>query len=75
MSNWGLSARTLSNNSVDLWGWDADLDAFFGGGDGINVPLDPFTAAPAGAPVPVPGAFWLLASGLAGLAGLRRKQE
>lgn len=73
-SNWGLSARTLSNNSVDLWGWDQDLDSFFGGGDGIAQPLEPFQAAAAGSPVPVPGALWLLGSGLLGLAGLRRRK-
>jgi hypothetical protein len=74
LSNWGLSARTLSNNSVDLWGWDADLDAFFGNGDGINVPVYPFQAADA-SPVPLPAAVWLLGGGLAGLMGFRQRRR
>ncbi|AEB08651.1 hypothetical protein [Desulfobacca acetoxidans] len=72
-SNWGMSARTLSNGSIDLWGWDDDLDSFFGGGDGIGQPVGPYAAATA--PVPIPGAVLLLSTGLLRLAGMRRRRE
>jgi probable HAF family extracellular repeat protein len=35
----------------------------------------PFLMTPTGSPVPVPGAVWLLGSGIAGLAGLRRSRR
>lgn len=39
----------------------------------IGIPMDNHVLVTAGAPVPVPGALWLLGTGLAGLLGLRRK--
>lgn len=63
-SGWGMSARNLENGSWD--GWSFTSNAQMGGGEPPR--------APAGAsPVPVPSAFWLLGSGLAGILGLRRR--
>ncbi len=73
LSGSGMSVRTLSNNSVDLWGWDADIDCFFGGGDGIGQPLGPYAAAESTSPVPLPGAVWMMLGGLASVLGLKRK--
>ena len=40
----------------------------FGNGDVMVNPADP-------APVPVPGALWLLGSGVAGMLGMRRREN
>jgi hypothetical protein len=42
------------------------------GGTVAQITIEP---VPAGAPVPLPGAIWLLGTGLIGLAGLKRKQN
>ncbi|WDP93299.1 MAG: VPLPA-CTERM sorting domain-containing protein [Desulfobacter sp.] len=59
-SGTGMSGRTLSDGDVDGWGF-----SFYGGGGGAP------SITPA--PVPVPAAFWLLGSGIIGLAGLKRR--
>lgn len=53
----------------------------FGWGDGISAPSNgadvdwDFVRVSQNAPVPLPGAVWLLGSGLAGLIGARRKNK
>jgi hypothetical protein len=64
-SGWGIAARELSDGSWDGWCY-SDI-ANFGSGTAPGTPVA------ASAPVPIPGAAWLLCSGLFGLIGIRRK--
>lgn len=65
-SGWGIAARELSNGSWD--GWNFSDFAAMGAGEAPGTPIA------AAAPVPVPGAVWLLGSALAGLVGFRRRR-
>ncbi|BBO86544.1 hypothetical protein DSCO28_71100 [Desulfosarcina ovata subsp. sediminis] len=64
-SGYGLSNRTLSDGSWD--GWSFSNTAAMGAGSA------PPTPTAAEAPVPIPGAIWLLGGGLIGIIGMRRK--
>lgn len=66
-SGWGISARELSDGSWD--GWSYSDFASYGSGSA------PGTPASAQAPVPIPGAIWLLGSGLIGLLRLCGKRR
>lgn len=87
--NWYIDKGDFSGNLVSgnlVNGTSSDLDSlnvFMQAGEQINFVIDPgdnyfhdstrlFIEI---APVPVPGAVWLLGSGLAGLVGLRRKKK
>lgn len=63
----GFETFLFSSDFTDLvslsWDNQADFNAF------DNIVVD----VPATAPVPVPGAVWLLGAGLSGLLGLRRR--
>ncbi|BBO86538.1 hypothetical protein DSCO28_71040 [Desulfosarcina ovata subsp. sediminis] len=66
-SGWGISARELSDGSWDGWSFSGTA----GYGDG-SAPITPVAAQAA---VPLPGALWLLGSGLLGLAGIHRRRR
>lgn len=66
-SGWGIAARELSDGSWD--GWSFSDFASMGSGTAPGTPIA------AQAPVPIPGAVWLLGSGLLGLIGIRRKSR
>ncbi|MGD9506378.1 MAG: hypothetical protein AB7W37_15830 [Syntrophobacteraceae bacterium] len=66
-SGWGISARELSDGSWD--GWSYSDFASYGSGSAPGTPVS------AQAPVPIPGAIWLLGSGLVGLLRLRGKRR
>jgi hypothetical protein len=44
-------------------------------GSSVGADIDSIGAISSAAPVPIPGAFWLLGSGLIGLVGLKRKLQ
>jgi hypothetical protein len=64
-SGWGISARELSDGSWDGWGF-SDFAGMGAGGA-------PGTPTAAQAPVPIPGAVWLLGSGLLALVRVKQK--
>lgn len=66
-SGWGIAARELYDGSWDGWSFSGTA----GYGDGSA----PGTPVAAQAPVPLPGAVWLLGSGLLGLVGLGRRRK
>jgi hypothetical protein len=72
-SGLGMTSRTLASGDVDGWGFDEDMDAYFGGGDGIHKPTGPYSSAPQSA-VPIPGSLFLLGGGLMGLVRIRHKK-
>ena len=57
---------TTTTSTITFTGLRSGLDGYFGYLDNINVDGKANN-------VPIPGAIWLLGSGLIGLAGLRRK--
>ena len=61
-SGTGMSGRTLSSGSWDGWSF------------AMSSPDEPI-AAESSSSVPIPGAVWLLGSGLLGIAGLRRSKN
>jgi len=58
-----IDTLTFSESSSDVGSWGMNTPAYFA--------FDDVT----GSPVPIPGAVWLLGSGLLGLVGIRRKQK
>ncbi len=64
----GISSRNLSDGSWDGWSFSGTA----GYGDG-SAPITPLAAQ--AAVVPIPGAIWLLGSGLMGLIGFRRRMR
>ncbi|MEW6267231.1 MAG: VPLPA-CTERM sorting domain-containing protein [Thermodesulfobacteriota bacterium] len=73
----GTASMNLSASQYDwlnagLMGVDQLI--FYSSGDSKWFLMDDFTYN-TGAPVPIPGAVWLLGSGLVGLVGLRRKLQ
>jgi hypothetical protein len=69
---WNLTA----GDSAITLGWASGTANLVGGGENMSTLGNPDFYLQAGIhanPVPIPGAVWLLGSGLVGLAGLRRR--
>ena len=70
-SNWVYESFSLASNTEDIWIYLAIND-----GEGTKAFFDNLAICGTEMPpsqVPIPGAVWLLGSGLVGLAGLKRK--
>jgi len=64
LSDWELrEANDISADGTVIVGWGINPDGFE---EGWIAEIDP-------TPVPIPGAVWLLGSGLIGMVGIRRK--
>ena len=59
----------------DPWSLNIDLKDTTGGTDKLQIDYSTLSGTYSTTPVPVPGAAWLLGSGLMGLIGLGRRKK